>query len=77
MHRQIAVLAAAGALAAPAAAQAHVTLQPKTAQAGSFTVLDVRVPNERNQTSTVKVDVHSRRASPPCPTSRSPAGRSR
>jgi uncharacterized protein len=57
MHRQIAVLAAAGALAAPAAAQAHVTLQPKTAQAGSFTVLDVRVPNERNQTSTVKVDV--------------------
>jgi uncharacterized protein YcnI len=57
MHRKIAVLAAAGALAAPAAAQAHVTLQPKTAQAGSFTVLDVRVPNERDKASTVKVDV--------------------
>ena len=57
MHRKIAVLAAAGALAAPAAAQAHVTLQPNTAPAGSFTVLDVRVPNERDKASTVKVDV--------------------
>jgi uncharacterized protein YcnI len=57
MHHKIAALAAAGALAVPAAAQAHVTLQPKTAQAGSFTVLDVRVPNERDKASTVKVDV--------------------
>jgi periplasmic copper chaperone A len=57
MHRTIAALAAAGALAVPAAAQAHVTLQPKTAQAGSFTVLDVRVPNERDKASTVRVDV--------------------
>ncbi|MEA2278138.1 MAG: hypothetical protein QOC78_3098 [Solirubrobacteraceae bacterium] len=57
MHRKIAVLAAAGALAAPAAAQAHVTLQPKTAPAGAFTVLDVRVPNERDNASTTKVDV--------------------
>jgi periplasmic copper chaperone A len=57
MHRKIAVLVAAGALAVPAAAQAHVTLQPKTAQAGSFTVLDVRVPNERDKASTIKLDV--------------------
>jgi uncharacterized protein len=57
MHRKIAVLAAAGALAAPAAAQAHVTLQPKTAPAGAFTVLDVRVPNERDNASTTKIDV--------------------
>lgn len=57
MHRKIAVLAAAAALAAPAAAQAHVTLQPKTAPTGSFTVLDVRVPNERDKASTVRVDV--------------------
>jgi periplasmic copper chaperone A len=56
-HKTIAVLAAAGALAVPAAAQAHVTLQPKTAVAGSYTVLDVRVPNERDNASTVKVDV--------------------
>jgi uncharacterized protein YcnI len=56
-HRKIAVLTVAGALAAPAAAQAHITLQPKTAVAGAYTVLDVRVPNERDKASTVKVDV--------------------
>ncbi|HEY7376438.1 MAG TPA: YcnI family protein [Polyangia bacterium] len=58
MHRRtIGVLVASGALALPAAAQAHVTLQPNTAQAGAYTVLDVRVPNERDKASTVKVDV--------------------
>jgi uncharacterized protein len=58
MHRRtIGVLVAAGALAVPAAAQAHVTLQPNTAPAGAYTVLDVRVPNERDKASTVKVDV--------------------
>jgi MYXO-CTERM domain-containing protein len=57
MHHRIVVLAAAGALAVPAGAQAHVTLQPNTAVAGAYTVLDVRVPNERDKASTVKVDV--------------------
>jgi uncharacterized protein YcnI len=57
MHRKIAVLAAAGALAVPAAAQAHVTLQPNSAVVGAYTVLNVRVPNERDKASTVKVDV--------------------
>jgi periplasmic copper chaperone A len=58
MHRKIAVAAvAASALAAPAAAQAHVTLQPSSAAAGAFTVLNVRVPTERDDASTVKVDV--------------------
>jgi uncharacterized protein len=58
MHRRtIGVLVASGTLALPAAAQAHVTLQPNTAQAGAYTVLDVRVPNERDKASTVKVDV--------------------
>jgi periplasmic copper chaperone A len=57
MYRKIALLAAAAALAAPAAASAHVTLQPKTASAGSFTVLDVRVPNETDNATTTKVDV--------------------
>jgi uncharacterized protein YcnI len=53
-----AVLAAtAFVLAVPAAAQAHVTLQPKTAVAGSFTRLDVRVPNERDDATTDKVAV--------------------
>jgi uncharacterized protein YcnI len=57
MHRKIAALAAAGALAVPAAAQAHVTVQPKAAPAGAFTVLDVRVPNERDTGNTTQVDV--------------------
>jgi periplasmic copper chaperone A len=48
---------AAVVLALPATAGAHVTLQPNQAAAGSFTRLDVRVPTERDDASTVKVDV--------------------
>lgn len=50
-------LFAALALAVPATATAHVTLQPDEAAAGDFTVLDVRVPNERDDAATTKVDV--------------------
>ena len=59
MRRSILAAAAAAAalLLAPAAAQAHVTLQPDTAPAGGFTRLDVRVPNERDDAGTTKVDV--------------------
>ena len=49
--------ALAALLLAPAAAQAHVTVQPDTAPAGGFTRLDVRVPNERDDAGTTKVDV--------------------
>jgi uncharacterized protein YcnI len=45
------------ALVAPAAAAAHVTVQPASAPAGGFTRLDVRVPNERDDAGTVKVAV--------------------
>ncbi|HKO38550.1 MAG TPA: YcnI family protein [Solirubrobacterales bacterium] len=45
------------ALAVPASAGAHVTLQPSEAAAGDFTVLNVRVPNERDDSGTTKVDV--------------------
>lgn len=45
------------ALALPASAGAHVTLQPEEAAAGDFTALDVRVPNERDDAATTKVDV--------------------
>lgn len=45
------------ALAAPAAAGAHVTLQPSEAPAGDYVVLDVRVPNERDDAATTRVDV--------------------
>jgi periplasmic copper chaperone A len=57
MYKKIAVATAVAALAVPAAAQAHVTLQPNSAAAGSFAVLDVRVPTERDNASTTRIDV--------------------
>jgi periplasmic copper chaperone A len=45
------------ALLVPAAAQAHVTLQPNEAPEGAYTVLDVRVPNETESANTTKVAV--------------------
>jgi periplasmic copper chaperone A len=54
---KLAAATAVAALAVPAAAQAHVTLQPSQAPAGAFTVLDVRVPTELDNASTAKVDV--------------------
>ena len=53
----LAALTAAAVLAAPAVAQAHVTLNPREVTAGSFTVMNVRVPNERDDAGTTKVDV--------------------
>lgn len=44
-------------LAIPAAAQAHITLNPKQAPAGDFTELLVRVPNEQDKAATTKVDL--------------------
>jgi uncharacterized protein YcnI len=44
-------------LLAPAAAEAHVTLQPNEAPEGAYTVLDVRVPNESDSENTTKVAV--------------------
>jgi uncharacterized protein len=57
MKHTIPAAVAAAALAVPAAADAHVTLQPNTAVAGAYTVENVRVPNERDKASTVKVDL--------------------
>ena len=50
--RIAATLAAGGLLALPAAAGAHVTVNPNTATAGGFTRLDVRVPTERDVATT-------------------------
>lgn len=52
-----AALLALGLLMPPAAAQAHVTLQPSEAAAGAYTVLDVRVPNESDSANTTQVAV--------------------
>ena len=58
-RKRISVLAltlTAVAIAAPAA-EAHVTLNPRTAAANSFARLDVRVPNERDDAGTKTVVV--------------------
>ena len=59
MSRSIsaALLSAAALLAAPAVAQAHVELYPDSAPAGAEMRLDVRVPNERDDAATTKVDL--------------------
>lgn len=54
--RVVALLAAFTAVTAAPAAQAHVTLQPDEVAAGGFERLDVRVPNEREDASTQKVE---------------------
>ena len=55
--RNIGAVLAAVALAVPAAADAHVTLTPGEAPAKAFVVETVRVPNEKDSASTVKVQV--------------------
>jgi periplasmic copper chaperone A len=57
MKRTIALATLSATLAIPATAGAHVTLQPDEAPAGDFTRMDVRVPNERDNAGTTKVDV--------------------
>lgn len=45
------------ALAIPTSTAAHVTLQPGEAAAGDYTVLDVRVPSERDDAAIAKIAV--------------------
>lgn len=54
---KLAVLLLAGALIAPASAQAHISLHPNTIPAGAFVTLDVRVPGEQEGAYVTKVDV--------------------
>jgi uncharacterized protein YcnI len=54
---KIVVLSAAGALLAPGAAEAHISLHPNTVPAGAFATLDVRVPGEQEGAHVTKVDV--------------------
>jgi uncharacterized protein YcnI len=53
----VAVLATTVAVALPAAADAHVTVQPPEAAAGTYAVVNVRVPNEKDDRGTTKVQV--------------------
>jgi len=52
----IAILAGA-ALTLVGTAQAHVTVHPNALPSGTFTVINVNVPNEEANASTVRVDV--------------------
>jgi uncharacterized protein YcnI len=54
---KVAVLLTAGALLAPAGAEAHISLHPNTIPAGAFATLDVRVPGEQEGAYVKKVDV--------------------
>jgi uncharacterized protein YcnI len=47
----------AGMLALPGMAEAHITVQPGTAEGGDFSVLAFRVPNERDNASTTQLRV--------------------
>jgi uncharacterized protein YcnI len=55
--KKLALLVALGALLAPSAAQAHISLHPNTIPAGAFATLDVRVPGEAEGAYVKKVDV--------------------
>jgi uncharacterized protein YcnI len=57
MRMKAIYLVTLGALALPAAAHAHVSLHPNTVPAASFPTLNVRVPNEEDKASTIKVDM--------------------
>ena len=57
MRTTIALMALAATLVVTSAAFAHVTVQPTQVAPGDFTRLDVRVPNERDDAGTTKVEV--------------------
>ncbi|HWW91589.1 MAG TPA: YcnI family protein [Solirubrobacteraceae bacterium] len=54
---KIAVLSVAGALLAPAAAEAHISLHPNTIPAGASATLQVRVPGEQEGAHVTRVDM--------------------
>jgi periplasmic copper chaperone A len=53
--RKLIIVVAAIAVAFPAAAAAHVTIQPGEWEAGAFAAMAVRVPNERDDAETTSV----------------------
>lgn len=62
MNHIPAIIAAAGAafvlaIAAPLSASAHVTVSPNTASAGSYALVNIKVPNESATAVTTKIEL--------------------
>jgi MYXO-CTERM domain-containing protein len=58
MKKVVALLCTAiASLALAAVAEAHVTVHPNALPSGGFTIITIRVPNERPKAATTKVDV--------------------
>jgi periplasmic copper chaperone A len=57
MKKTAVAAVAAAALAVPAAAPAHVSVNPDELTAGSFAKVDVRVPNESDTKGTIRVSL--------------------
>jgi periplasmic copper chaperone A len=57
MNRRAALAVAAGALAFPAAAQAHVSLHPNVIPVGASATIALRVPNEMDNADTTSIRV--------------------
>ena len=57
MRKRLLLCFLAAAVAFPAAAAAHVTIQPSEWEAGAFATMAVRVPNERDDAETTSVTV--------------------
>src|SRR6476659_4150407 len=55
--RRIAAIGAVALLTLAGVAWAHVTVNPHTAQQGSYTKVSFRVPNERDDASTTQLEV--------------------
>jgi uncharacterized protein len=53
----VAAAAFAAAFSVPGVASAHVSVQPDTAEGGGFSVVAFRVPNERDDASTTRMQV--------------------
>ncbi|GHG59711.1 YcnI family copper-binding membrane protein [Streptomyces griseocarneus] len=53
----VAALAAGGVLLLAGPASAHVSVQPGTAEKGGYSTINIKVPNEKDDASTVKLEL--------------------
>lgn len=54
----VAALAAGGVLLLAGPASAHVSVQPGTAEKGGYSTINIKVPNEKDDASTVKLELN-------------------